>query len=93
MHARQLFAGPFAALALFATSPCFAWESWGGDAGGSRFSSLRQITPDNVGQLIRAFEYRTGDLTARPPEVMRRTKFQATPLFVEDSLIFCSPFQ
>ena len=30
--------------------------------------------------------------TARPPEVMRRTKFQATPLFVEDSLIFCSPF-
>lgn len=23
---------------------------------------------------------------------MRRTKFQATPLFVEDSLIFCSPF-
>ena len=23
---------------------------------------------------------------------MKRTKFQATPLFVEDSLIFCSPF-
>ena len=23
---------------------------------------------------------------------MRRTKFQSTPLFVEDSLIFCSPF-
>ncbi|WP_456748779.1 pyrroloquinoline quinone-dependent dehydrogenase [Bradyrhizobium sp. USDA 4354] len=82
----------FAGLLLFAAPPCFAWESWGGDVGGSRFSALRQITPDNVGQLVRAFEYHTGDLTARPPELMRRTKFQATPLFVEDSLIFCSPF-
>ncbi|WP_342740258.1 pyrroloquinoline quinone-dependent dehydrogenase [Bradyrhizobium sp. B117] len=77
---------------LFAAPPCWAWESWGGDAGGSRFSPLRQITPDNVGQLIRAFEYHTGDLAARAPEVMRRTKFEATPLFVEDSLIFCTPF-
>ncbi|OKO86879.1 quinoprotein glucose dehydrogenase [Bradyrhizobium sp. NAS80.1] len=69
-----------------------AWESWGGDAGGSRFSALREITPDNVGNLVQAFEFHTGDLTARPPEAMRRTKFEATPLFVEDSLIFCSPF-
>lgn len=80
------------ALLLFWAWPCAAWESWGGDAGGSRFSPLREITPDNVGNLVRAFEFRTGDLAARLPEVMRRTKFQATPLFVEDSLIFCSPF-
>ncbi|UFW46867.1 MULTISPECIES: pyrroloquinoline quinone-dependent dehydrogenase [Bradyrhizobium] len=77
---------------LFAAPPCGAWESWGSDAGGSRFAPLRQITPDNVGQLIRAFEYHTGDLAARAPEVMRRTKFEATPLFVEGSLIFCTPF-
>lgn len=80
------------ALLLFTVRPCSAWESWGGDVGGSRFSTLREITADNVGQLVRAFEYHTGDLTTRPPELMRRTKFQATPLFVEDSLIFCSPF-
>lgn len=72
--------------------PSAAWESWGGDAGGSRFSPLQQITPDNVGNLVRAFEFHTGDLAARPAAVMRRTKFEATPLFVEDSLIFCSPF-
>jgi quinoprotein glucose dehydrogenase len=77
---------------LLVARPCVAWESWGGDPGGSRFSPLREITSDNVGQLIRAFEFHTGDVTARPPEVMRRTKFEATPLFVEDSLIFCSPF-
>ena len=72
--------------------PAFAWEHWGGDRGGSRFSPLNQITPGNVGSLVRAWEFRTGDLDRRAPEIMKRTKFQATPLFVEDSLIFCSPF-
>lgn len=80
------------ALLLLVARPSAAWESWGGDPGGSRFSPLQQITPDNVGNLVRAFEFRTGDLAARSRELMRRTKFQATPLFVEDSLIFCSPF-
>jgi quinoprotein glucose dehydrogenase len=72
--------------------PACAWEHWGGDRGGSRFSPLAQITPLNVDRLVRAWEFRTGDLDSRAGEVMRRTKFQATPLFVEDSLIFCSPF-
>src|SRR5262249_14885843 len=53
---------------------------------------LDQITPTNVGNLVRAFEFHTGDLVRRPTAVMARTKFEATPLFVEDSLIFCSPF-
>ena len=80
------------ALLLFAAAPAFGWEYWGGDAGGTRFSSLGQITPANVGNLVRAWEFRTGDLDSRPPVAMARTKFEATPLFVEDSLIFCSPF-
>lgn len=74
------------------SSLALAWEHWGGDRGGSRFSPLTQITSGNVGNLVRAWEFRTGDLDRRAPEVMKRTKFQATPLFVEDSLIFCSPF-
>ncbi|KRR13621.1 pyrroloquinoline quinone-dependent dehydrogenase [Bradyrhizobium valentinum] len=82
----------FVAVFICISLPAFAWEHWGGDRGGSRFSPLAQITPDNVGNLVRAWEFRTGDLDRRAPDVMRRTKFQATPLFVEDSLIFCSPF-
>lgn len=74
------------------SSKGWAWEHWGGDPGGMRFSPLTQITPENVGNLVRAWEFRTGDLERRAPEVMKRTKFQATPLLVEDSLIFCSPF-
>src|ERR1700751_639817 len=69
-----------------------AWEFWGGDRGGQRFSELTQITPDNVGNLVRAWTFHSGDLAARAPEVMKRTKFETTPLLVEDSLIFCSPF-
>ena len=86
---RLLF--PFAVLML-AAAPALAWDHWGGDAGGTRFSTLTQITPANVGNLVRAWEYRTGDLQSRPPAAMTRTKFEATPLLVEDSLVFCSPF-
>jgi quinoprotein glucose dehydrogenase len=80
------------AVTLFAAAPALGWEHWGGDREGTRFSPLAQITPTNVGNLVRAWEFRTGDLDTRAPAVMARTKFQATPLFVEDSIIFCSPF-
>jgi quinoprotein glucose dehydrogenase len=79
-------------LAALSALPADAWEHWGGDAGGTRFSALRQITPENVGRLISAWQFRTGDLTLREAELMRRTKFEATPLFVENSLILCTPF-
>jgi quinoprotein glucose dehydrogenase len=80
------------ALLLLVAAPAFGWEYWGGDAGGTRFSPLKQITPANVGNLVRAWEFHTGDLESRPPVAMARTKFEATPLFVEDSLVLCSPF-
>lgn len=91
MIVMRCLAGLIIALVLVA-APASGWEHWGGDRGGSRFSPLAQITPANVGNLVRAFEFRTGDLNSRPPAAMARTKFEATPLFVEDSLIFCSPF-
>jgi outer membrane protein assembly factor BamB len=80
------------AVMALAAAPAFGWDHWGGDGGGQRFSPLAQITPANVGNLVRTFEYRSGDLEARAPAVMARTKSEATPLLVEDSLIFCSPF-
>src|SRR5579871_3860869 len=73
-------------------APAFGWDHWGGDQGGTRFSQLSQITPANVDSLVRAWEFHTGDLVSRPHEAATRTKFEATPLFVEDSLILCSPF-
>lgn len=84
-------AGIAAIAALFAV-PVMAWEHWGGDAGGTRFSAHGQITPDNAPRLIEAWTFHTGDLVARTPQQLRRSKFEATPLLVEDSLIFCTPF-
>jgi quinoprotein glucose dehydrogenase len=72
--------------------PAFSWEHWGGDRGGTRFSALSQITPSNVNNLIRAWEFRTGDLAKRTRNTMALSKFQATPLFVEGQLVFCTPF-
>ena len=42
------------------------WDHYGADAGGSRFSALTQITPDNVDQLEIAWHYRTGDMESKP---------------------------
>ena len=41
------------------------WPNYGNDRGAMRYSPLTQITPANVGQLVRAFEFRTGDLDSR----------------------------
>src|SRR5450631_1695030 len=54
---------------LLAAAPALAWEHWGGDRGGMRFSPLSQITPENVGQLVRAWEFHTGDLQTRAPDL------------------------
>jgi quinoprotein glucose dehydrogenase len=88
----RYLSGLFTALLLVVNPSVFGWDHWGADLGGSRFSKLDQITPANVGNLVRAFVFHTGDLEARTPELMAHTKLEATPLFVEDSLIFCSPF-
>jgi len=38
------------------------WPAYGGSYHAHRFSSLTQVNRDNVGQLERIWEYRTGDL-------------------------------
>jgi quinoprotein glucose dehydrogenase len=75
-----------------AATQLVGWTHWGGDAGGSHHADIAQITPDNVERLVRAWEYRSGDLERRPRAVMARTKFEATPILVDDSLIFCTAF-
>ena len=69
-----------------------AAEYYGYDQGGSRFAPLDQITPENVDQLIPAWTYHTGDLKSRAPDVLKRSKFEATPILTGDKLIACTPF-
>ncbi|MFT7524940.1 MAG: quinoprotein glucose dehydrogenase [Arenicella sp.] len=60
------------------------WPAYGGTFGAQRFSSLTQIDRDNVGQLERAWKYRTGDL---PSE---RWGAETTPLKIGDTVYLCS---
>ncbi len=68
------------------------WAHYGGDAGGTRYSAAAQITPANVDGLRRQWLYRTGDAARRDPALMKRIKFQTTPILVDDKLVLCSAF-
>lgn len=65
------------------------WPVYGGDAGGKRFSTLRQITRDNVRTLELAWVYHTGD--AYQPKHGRSTAFEATPLYIDGTLYLSTP--
>ncbi len=67
------------------------WTHYGGDSGGSRHSTLTQITLENVSDLEQAWSFSTGDLTNRPDDI-KVSAFEGTPIFVAGSLIFCTPF-
>ncbi|MFN3959865.1 MAG: pyrroloquinoline quinone-dependent dehydrogenase [Parvularculaceae bacterium] len=67
------------------------WPFYGGDAGGGRYSSADEITRDNVRKLTVAWRYSTGDLKTKP-KAIRDSAGETTPILVEDSLVFCTPF-
>ncbi|MEO7150687.1 MAG: pyrroloquinoline quinone-dependent dehydrogenase [Burkholderiaceae bacterium] len=75
-----------------ATAQDPGWPHYGGDAGGTRYSAAAQITPANVDHLRRQWLYRTGDMQSRDPALMKRIKFETTPILVDDALVLCSPF-
>ena len=66
------------------------WPVYGGDDGGSRWSSLDQIRRDNVQQLAVAWKIRTGDFDAVPPPPPHST-FEATPILVDGLLVLPTP--
>ena len=68
------------------------WPHYGGDEGGSRYSTAAQITSRNVGDLVPAWTYRTGDLQRRSREAMRRSKLEVTPILADGRLFLCTPF-
>jgi quinoprotein glucose dehydrogenase len=77
------------------------WSSYGGDPGGSRHSSLGQISRNNIGRLEVAWTYRTGDAShddhsEGPKGGCGRchtgaSKFEATPILAEDRLYLSTP--
>ncbi len=67
------------------------WRYYGGDAGGHRYSALDQINRSNVTGLTEAWHYRTGDLATKGA-ALDNSAGEVTPILVEDTLVFCTPF-
>ena len=64
------------------------WLQYGNDAGGTRFSPLTQITPQNISQLEVAWEADIGPMT---PGVAVGA-LEVTPINVGDALYLCNPY-
>ena len=69
-------------LLLIVTPLAFAassdWPVYGGDAGTSRYSPLKQINTGNAAKLQVAWTFHTGDSTDRPA-----TQIQCTPIVID----------
>lgn len=78
---------------LCARSAGQEWRSYGGDAGGTKFSPLTQINRANVAQLKRAWTYHTGELgdgkNSYPGQSI--TAFECTPLVIDGVLYLSTP--
>lgn len=80
------------ALALFAgIAAAQSWTHYGGDAAGTRYSALRQITPANVKQLKVAWTYHTHALETKT-DLNEKAAFEATPILYEGTLYLSTPF-
>ncbi len=67
------------------------WPTYGGDAGGQRYSGAAEITKANVAGLHIAWQYHTGALKT---DSLNRSEaaFEATPILEEKALFFSTPF-
>ncbi|MBI2421283.1 MAG: pyrroloquinoline quinone-dependent dehydrogenase [Candidatus Hydrogenedentes bacterium] len=72
--------------------PTAVWPSYGNDPGGSRYSPLTQITRENVQHLEAAWTFHTGDVSNGKEGIPSMTAFEATPILIDTTLYFCSPF-
>jgi glucose dehydrogenase len=81
-----------AALAALAPgSPEVDWPFYGGDQGGTKYSTLTDVNPTTVSQLRAAWEWKTGE-KALAAYGTRPGNFQTTPLMIDNVLYFSTPY-
>src|SRR5688572_18205835 len=66
----------------------YEWPAYGGDAMGSRYSRLAEITRENVSRLTVAWTYRTGEPL---PTAQRRRSLEVTPIVVNGVMYISTP--
>lgn len=84
-------------LLLVCSAACLAgaadngWSFYGGDAGGTRYSALKQVTPANVARLKAVWTYHTGALSPAT-DLNQKAAFEATPILIDGTLYLTTPF-
>src|SRR5256885_5671097 len=73
------------------SGPIAEWPEYGGDKAGLRYSPLTQITRENVAHLRMAWIYRSGDFSDGRGAITT-SSLQVTPIVVDGTLYFCTPF-
>ena len=77
------------------TVPAFAqqaeWTAFHGDLASTKFSKVESFTPETVGDLERAWEYRTGDVSDGTGD-LPETVWSATPVYANGTLYLGTPF-
>ncbi|HET7459436.1 MAG TPA: pyrroloquinoline quinone-dependent dehydrogenase [Gemmatimonadaceae bacterium] len=90
-----------ALLGLVVASPLHAqqrggeWPVYGGDPGATKYSPLDGITRQNVGTLVMAWTWSTGELPIAATDSTKAARpgmFEATPLMVGDTLYLPTPY-
>ena len=71
-----------------AAIPASEWPAYGRTPGGSHYSPLTAITPENAPKLRKAWEYRTGDI--RTDDDPEETTYEVTPTKIGDRLYLCT---
>lgn len=67
------------------------WRYYGGNAGGTRYSSLAQINRSNVRELAVAWVYHGHDVSSGE-HTSKKTGFEATPIVLGDTMYLCSGY-
>jgi len=75
----------------FAQTPNSEWRFYGGDEGGSRYSTLTQINRSNVASLKRAWTYHTAELDLGLPTAPFQASFSCTPLVINGVMYISTP--
>jgi quinoprotein glucose dehydrogenase len=73
------------------SKPEAGWPSYGGDAGGTRYSAAAQIDRKNVAQLKVAWTARTGAFP-HDGELDHKAAFEATPILIGNTLFLSTPY-
>ncbi|HLZ87793.1 MAG TPA: PQQ-binding-like beta-propeller repeat protein, partial [Puia sp.] len=69
-----------------------SWSCYGQNAGGSRYSALRQINSRNVAQLKVAWTCRTGELAKyEGTYALEKAAFETTPILIGRTLYLSTP--